>query len=533
MKIEKIEYSKVSAISFKDLAYINLEPFLKDFYKYTPNLASFGAAIEDRKKYPVDRSLLIEVLEENYAKINLSLLQRNNIDALRSDNTFTIVTAHQPSLIGGPLYYVLKIASVVNMCSQLKANYPKYNFVPTFVSGGEDHDFEEIDHLHLFGKTINWEREAQGPVGRLSVDGLQNVIDKLSEVLGDRPIASDIVDTLHKNLEGSNTYGDFVFKFVNQLFGKYGVIVVNMDNIKLKSGFAPLMKKEILEQISKSFVSETQEKLEQHRFKAQAFPRDINLFYLCEEGRKRIEPDGGDFAIVDTNLRFTKEELLSELKNYPDRFSPNVVMRPLYQEYCLPNLAYVGGGGEIAYWLERKSQFEAYDVFYPMLIRRNSVMILNSGQLKNIVKLGFEVNDIFQDKDKLVFQFINASSDVEIELDHQKNKIEKAYREIAEKSAAVDPSLSKAVLADMTKQLKNIDNMESRIKRSLKSQQEVNVNKIVKLKEKLFPGHGLQERYDNFLPHYLGIGESFFDILVESLNPLDRNFICLLPEQDR
>lgn len=530
MKIEKIEYSNVSAISFKDLSYINLEPYLKDFYNYTPDLESMAKAIEDRKKFPVDRALLVDVLKDNYSKIEASSIQKENIEALLSNNTFTITTAHQPSLFGGPLYYMLKIASVINLCNRLNGQYTQFTFVPTFISGGEDHDFEEIDHLHLFGKTIKWEREASGSVGRLSIDGLQQAIDTVSEILGDGPLAETMVNTLTKSLESCETYGDFVFNFVNQLFGEYGLIAVSMDNKRLKNRFAPLMKKEILEQSSKPLISETQSELEQHKFKAQAFPRDINLFYLCEEGRKRLEPDGEEFLIIDTDRRFTKDELLAELENHPERFSPNVVMRPLYQEYCLPNLAYIGGGGEIAYWLERKSQFDAFNVFYPMLIRRNSAMILNNSQLKNLAKLGFTVEDIFKDKDKLIFQFINASSDIEIKLDDQKNKIEDAYNEIAKKSEAVDPSLSKSVLAEMTKQLKNIDNMESRIKRSLKSKQDVNVKKIEKLKEKLFPGNGLQERYDNFLPHYLAIGESFFDMLIENLDPLDRKFICLLPE---
>ena len=532
MKVEKIEYSKVSAISFKDLSYINREAFLKDFYQYTPDLESLAKAIEDRKKYPVDRSLLVEVLQENYAQIEASEIQKQNIEALNSDTAYTIITAHQPSLLGGPLYYVLKIASVINLCTRLNDRYQSLTFVPTFISGGEDHDFEEVDHLHLFGKTVKWEREAGGPVGRMSIDGLQDVIDQVSEILGDNPIASELVQSLHQSLDESSSYGDFVFKFVNHLFGKYGLIAVNMDNAKLKKRFAPIMKREILEQVSKPLIAGTQNRLEQFKFKAQAFPRDINLFYLCDEGRKRIEPDGDDFTIIDTEIRFTKEELLDELDKHPERFSPNVVMRPLYQEYCLPNLAYIGGGGEIAYWLERKSQFEAFDVFYPMLIRRNSAMILNKGHLKNIGKLGFTIEDIFKEKDQLIFQLINSSSEVEIKLDDQKDKIEKAFKEIAEKSAAVDPSLSKSVLAEMTKQLKNIDNMESRIKRSLKSQEDVNVKKIEKLKEKLFPGNGLQERYDNFLPHYLAIGESFFDALIENLDPLDQKFICILPESD-
>ena len=530
MKIEKIDYSKVSAISFKDLSYINLDPYLRDFYNYIPEMGSFSEAIKIRNTHDVDRSLLVEVLTENYSKIDASLAQKKNIESLISENTFTIITAHQPTLLGGPLYYILKIASVINLCNQLAAKHPECNFVPTFISGGEDHDFEEIDHLHLYGKTIKWERDASGPVGRLSTDGLQKVIDDVSDILGERPEAKAIVENLNNALKSSSTYSDFVFHFVNQLFGKYGVIVANMDNAKLKRRFAPLMKREILEQISKSLVSDTQAKLEEHKFKAQAFPRDINLFYLSEEGRNRIEPKGDAFEIVDTDLQFTSQELLNELENHPEKFSPNVIMRPMYQELIFPNLAYIGGGGEIAYWLERKAQFEAFDVFFPMLIRRNSVMILNNGLLNNMAKLHFSVEDIFKESDQLIFQFINSASEVEIRLDVQKHDIEKAYIAIAKKSACVDPSLSKSVLAEMTKQLKNIDQMESRIKRSLKSQEEINVKKIEKLKEKLFPNNGLQERYDNFLPHLLAIGDDFFEILIQNLDPLERKFICLLPE---
>jgi len=158
MQIEKIDYQKVSAVSFKDLSYIKLESFLNDFYTYTPELASFEQAIADRKQHPVDRDLLVEVLKSAYSDIETTNLQTDNINALTDENTFTIITAHQPSLLGGPLYYVLKICSVINLTRQLKEKYPAYTFVPTFISGGEDHDFDEVDHLHLFGKEVKWVR---------------------------------------------------------------------------------------------------------------------------------------------------------------------------------------------------------------------------------------------------------------------------------------------------------------------------------------------------------------------------------------
>jgi len=530
IEVKKIDYNSVSAFSFKDLSYINQAPFLRDFYKYTPDLSSFDQVIKDRKAKTVNRSTLVTVLKENYSKITASDLQNQNIAALESENTFTIITAHQPSLFGGPLYYVLKIASAINLCHQLSEKYPSCTFVPTFVSGGEDHDFDEVDHLHLFGKTVKWQRNAQGPVGRLDLSNLEAALTEVTDILGSHPLAEKMASILNQSLEGSESYGDFVFKFVNNIFSKYGVLVLNMDNHKFKKDFIPAMKKEILENTSKPIVNDTQKALEEHKFKAQAFPRDINLFYLGDGKRERIEWENDQYKIIDSTRSFTKDELLQELNNKPENFSPNVVMRPLFQETCLPNLAYVGGGGEIAYWLERKAQFEAFDVFFPMLIRRNSAMIINKGMKKNIAKIGFTIEDTLKKEDILINEYISKNTNIEVSLEDQKSSIQSAYEAIAEKSKSVDPSLAKSVLADMTKQLKNVDQMESRIKRTLKSQQEVQVNKIRKIKSTLYPNLGLQERYDNFMPHYLSIGEDFFDLLVNNLDPMDRRFTVFVQE---
>ncbi len=364
----------------------------------------------------------------------------------------------------------------------------------------------------------------------MDIDGLSEIVDQVSIILGDSEKATELKQTLKDSLLNVNTYGKFVFRFINNLFGSYGLIVINMDDHRLKKHFAPIIKKELLHQVSKPYVTETQTQLAVYNFKAQAFARDINLFYLGNGGRERIEKEQNEFAIVGTEQKFTESEILSELEKHPENFSPNVVMRPIYQEFILPSLAYIGGGGEIAYWLERKTQFEAFDVFYPMLIRRNSVMIVSKSQNKQVSKLGFSIADIFQKQDRLIDQFLSENTDIVIDLKEQKKSIEDAYQQIAEKSAAIDIGLSKSVLSSMTQQLKSINQMESRIKRALKSQQEVNVSKIRKLKETLFPNNGLQERHDNFMAHYIRMEDSFFNVLIDNLDPLDRRFTSIIDE---
>jgi len=396
MNIKYREYSEVPQLSQKDQHYIQLEDYLSDYYKYTPTLEEFEKVMSDRANYKVNRATLHTEVKTAYGNIISSAKQQNNIESLLKDNTFTVITAHQPSLFGGPMYYIYKICSVINLSQKLNAKYPNKHVVPVFINGSEDHDFDEVDHFNIFGKNIKWEREASGPVGRLSTAGLSEVLAATKEILGDSENATEIIAILNDALQKATNYNDFVFRFVNKLFADYGLLVINTDNKAFKANFKDILRKEIVERPSQQIVLDTQEELTAKGFKAQAHPRDINLFYLGLEDRNRITFESGKYKIVDTDTSFTEAEILAELDKCPENFSPNVVIRPLYQEYTLPNLAYIGGGGEIAYWLERKKQFETFGVFYPMLIRRNSALLMNKGAQKQTAKLELTAEQLFE-----------------------------------------------------------------------------------------------------------------------------------------
>lgn len=527
MELKKIDYDKVEAISKKDLDYIKERNYLKPFYQYPSNLESFEKAIADRRNYPINRTLLVETLRSQYTEIETSALTTSNIDSLLREDTFTVITAHQPALLGGPLYYIFKIACCINLSRKLNEAYPSINVVPVFINGSEDHDFEEIDHFNIFGNAIKWERDASGPVGRMDTDGLQKVVDQVADILGDSPTAEELIANMHAALDKANTYNDFVIHFVNALFGKYGLIIANTDDQQLKAEFAPIMKREITERLSERIVQDTQEKLEQEGFKAQAHPRDINFFYIDERGRNRITFESGKYQVVDTSLSWSESEILNLVDEHPERFSPNVVMRPIYQEFTFPNLAYIGGGGENAYWLERKSQFEAFGVFYPLIIRRNSAIIMDKRHIKKLNQVNLSEIDIFEPEYKLVQNYIDHATNVDIHLRQEKGKLAAIWKEIAEKAAQVDPTLKKSVLAEMSNQLKSIDSIESRMSRKIKADEEVNVNRIKKIKSLLFPQNGLQERHDNFMSYYLTSEGKLLDFLVDNLNPLDKSFYVI------
>lgn len=526
MKIDchKINFEDIPQFSKRDIAYQANTELFEEFYSYKPELESFESIINHRKKYPVDRDLLVKVLKKQYNTISIGNQTQSNIDSLKSDNTFTIVTAHQLSLLTGPLYYITKIVSCISLTHQLKNAYPGFNFVPVFVHGGEDHDFEEIQNVHLFGKTLTWNSTETGPVGRFSKDGLASVIEEMKELLEREPHYTYVSDLLDQSFQNSKNYKEFVLHLVQSLFDVYGLVQLNMDQADLKRAFIPIFKKELTERPSEELVQNQQNRLDAIGFKSQAYPRDINIFLLDKGSRDRITVENDRYLIVDKDISYSEKEILSILEKSPERFSPNVVIRPLYQEYILPNLAYVGGGGELAYWLERKTQFEYFEVSYPILVRRDSVLLLDKNVSKQINKLGFTYKEMFLSTDELIHNFIHANTSDNIDLSRYLAKNNEIFDQLSKLAQAADPSLKNWVLSEQTKQEKVINQIESRIKRAYKSREEININKITKIKDKLFPNNGMQERYDNSLPLFAKYGESLLDRLIKKLNPLDKSF---------
>jgi len=529
IQIQKKDFGAIPQFSVRDKAYTLEDQRLDKFSKYTASLESFETVIADRKKFPVNRPLLVHALLNQYKAYGMGEEKTLQvIKSLESENTFSVVTAHQPSLFTGPLYFVYKILSTIHLSRVLQKTYPTYNFVPVFISGGEDHDFDEINHLQLFNQTVSWENDEAGPVGKMNTSSLIPTLAKMEEILGEQSSAKKFHALLTKHYGQSNSYGQAALTFVNELFEQYGLIVFNMDNRLLKEAFIPVIKAEIFEERSAPLVNETQEKLAEVGFKSQAHARDINFFYMTKGVRERIVFEDGKYKVLNTALEFSKEALETYIEEHPDHFSPNVVTRPLYQETILPNLAYIGGGGELAYWLERKSQFEAFNTFYPMLIRRNSVLWVDNGSRKKIEKLGLSVDDFFGDKDGIVKSFVTLHSTAELDFSDQKARIKQEVDQLIEQGKQIDPTLGKSLEAEKTRLTKSVDQMASRIVRAEKQKHDVGIKQIEKLKTKLFPKNGLQERVDNFIPFYLKHGDTFFETLLAELNPLEKDMVIFI-----
>ncbi len=526
----KIPFSKIDQLSPTDRAYATGQENLRAFYKYAPRLASFGQVIEDKAKDSTDRSLLVKVLEKQYTGLDCDPFVNQNIQALLSPKTFTVTTAHQPSLFTGPLYYIFKIVSTLNLAEQLAAKHPEHHFVPVFVTGGEDHDFEEANHTYVFGKKIEWQNEEKGSVGAMSTASLGTVLAELKAILGESDRAVEIYQKIESAYTEHKLYSQATVALVNSIFGAHGLVVLNMNQADLKRRFIPFLEKELFERPSKKLVEETTQQLVDLGYKAQATPRAINLFYLEDQIRERIVWENDRFEVLNTTLTFSEEEMRKELQAHPERFSPNVVMRPIYQEVILPNLAYVGGGGELAYWLERKSQFAHFGVNFPVLLRRNSAMWIDKGLTKKRLKLGLSIPEIFGETESLIKLFIKKNALESLDFSEQKDQLKNIFADYQDVAQRIDPTLTKAIAAEEAKQQKVLDQLAGKIHRAEKQKHEVALNQLRGLKEKLFPGNGLQERKENFLPFYLKHGDDFIGTLRVVFNPFDPSFVILEEE---
>lgn len=523
MRIEKI--SRENTGLFTDLAnkLVYNQEELTSFIEKPVSLEAFGSQIENKKTHysEANRKVLVSVLEKNYKDANVAPIQQENINALQSENTFTVTTGHQLSLFTGPLYFVIKILHVIELAKELKLKYPSNNFVPVFWMASEDHDFEEINQVNLFNQKVQWSTNQKGAVGRFGMENWKDFVVELREFFKNHP-DSEVAEAINQ-YDGANL-SEATFNLVNALFKDEGVLALDADNLELKRLFAPIVKQELTEQKSQKAVDITNAQLEAAGLSTQAHAREINLFLLTEQNRERIQLKGNGY-FVEGQGDFSREEILKMLDENPQQFSPNVILRPVYQECILPNLCYVGGGGEMAYWLQLKGVFENYNVLYPLIQVRNSLMIIDHATSGKIASLNWRTPDVFKDVDVLKKQFVLDNTE---ELDFTQLRLQKenlihAATDIVFK---VDPNMKGFLEAEMTRLTKQIDGLEQKLMRAEKGKFEKSLKQMDQIKDKLFPGGGLQERATNFF-QFCADGEVFKHLnkMQNAIEPFEKDFI--------
>ncbi len=534
----QISYAATGAFSGLLTDYLAQAPALAPFYHRFPTLENFAAQIEEKRAaYSAEaRQRLVTDLRAQYADLQLDTLPTAvaaNLELLGRDTTFTVTTGHQLSLLTGPLYVIYKLVTAIKLSRELKAAYPAFDFVPVYWLASEDHDFAEINHFQLFGKTYSWAGPTGadgtpalgGPVGRLSLTGLD--AELLSQLPPEVPVA------FREAYARSQALSEATRRLMTSLFGEHGLVCLDADRPALKQALRPVLAKEIQQQASNAAVQATNAQLTTAGYKPQVYSRPLNLFFISEKGqRERLEPDvaaGADCTQVTvrgTARCHTTAELLALADAHPEQFSPNVVLRPLYQELLLPNVCYVGGGAEVAYWFQLKDVFAAFGVPYPIVLPRNSALYLSRANLGKLAKLGLTPADVFRPLAELKKQVGAALGQEEVSLADQQAQLRAAFDAVAALAQRLDPTLVRTVAAEAQKAAATVASLEKRLSRAAETKHETAYAQLAALHGKLFPEGSLQERTDNVLSISIN-NPGFIGQLLAAFEPLALEFTVL------
>lgn len=517
------EYNGFSSL-IKD--YLTQQASTFEFYSLFPGEKELQIQAEKKLKQYRHRAVTAEALEKQLSGLELSPAQSRNLKKLREPNSVTITTGHQLNLMTGPVYLLYKITQVVRCADYMNSRQSEFYYIPLFWMATEDHDFEEINHFYYREQKISWERDFGGPVGRMKLTGIRAVFEEFFKLLPDSESGDEIRKMVEKSYFDSSTLTEATRKLVQLLFGESGLLMIDGDDVELKKLMIPAFEEDLIKHTAFHEIESTNRRLEKKGYGIQVHPREINLFYLLgDDVRERIVKEKGVYRVLNTELRFTEEEILNELKSHPDRFSPNVILRPLFQETILPNLAYTGGFGESAYWLQLKSFFESQKIPFPIIIARNSMLLISRKQRSRLERLDVSYKSLFLPKHKWINSNVMAHSQTDINFNGYRENLEKMFDELDTKAVQTDVTFSRMVDAERCRQLKGLDRMIKRLEKAERRKQSDRYSRLEKIYGELFPLNNLQERVENFSVFRVECGSRLNPLIYETIHPIEFRFI--------
>ncbi len=509
IKIEKIAIEKLPFFNrlLKDYFFENNK--LKDLFKSPPTIEGIMSASVSKQAQFNNRKLLASIIDENYKNFQISEKVQSNIVNLKQ-NALAIVTAHQPNLFLGPFYIFSKAASIITTANKLNAIQKKFTYVPIFVIGAEDHDKEELLHTYLYNQKYEWKTDQKGSVGKMIVDDslielMHTFIEKFGESKEAQYLKRVYIDAYKKG----HTLAQATQLILNSLFGEEGLIVLDIATDAVKEEMSSCFQKELQEKWVYSTTADAISFLNEN-YKVQAPPREINLFEYREGERIRID------SVTDKSMNLWKEN--------PALLSPNVMLRPLMQQTVLPSVAVIGGGAEVAYWLQQKSIFDDAGIDFPVVLMRDIFSVIDLKSYEKWMEYGFDLLDFFEEKESLFKKFALKEFKFAQEIEHALSKGEAIFNILKAEIEKVDKTLIPTVDGEKNQFIKSIKHIHQKALTAEKRKNEQDLQSIVKIKHKVFENNYLIERKENFSAYFLKKNFDLTQSILNSSDIFDGNF---------
>lgn len=511
--MESIAYRSLppSAGAFSDLfldyvdAFQRVRPLFTHGYREG---ADFADVMTQRGQAPGDRSALLEVLREQNAAFGSPARTFDQIALLAKPTTFAVVTGQQVGIFGGPMYTVLKTVTAVKLAAQLKTQFPEHDFVPVFWLEGEDHDFAEVNSTAVLDaeqRVVRIEylpggslpERNPGPVGEIVLDSsLAPAFARLESELVSTEFKEALLAALRGCYREGQTFITAFASWMNFLFAEYGLVFLSPNDPRLKRLLSPLFTKEIEEfpATSQLVISRSAE-LEQ-LYHAQVKPKSLNLFLFHRGGRYLIEPRETDFSLKGTRHFLGKDELLRIARETPEQLSPNVVLRPIIQDFLLPTIAYVAGPSEVAYHAQLSPVYRHFGVAAPVIYPRASASFVEERLRRAMEKYDLQLADFFDDHARLVARVVGQISEVNVDamFGAAAQGMLEALNELQFGIKEIDPTLLSVLETVKSKTEGNLSALKDKAHAAQAKRNDVAVRQLERAVNSLLPDGGLQER---------------------------------------
>ncbi len=507
---------------------------VKEFYKHNfrdkdAYLPLFRKLTHSKSKRNFDLSTLVK--DQYDDNIKISTKTNRNIELLGKENTIAIVTGQQLGILGGPLYTIAKILTAIRLSNQFSERFDDYKFVPVFWLEGDDHDFNEVRSINILDNenqilNIGYKEEisdddAKQSIGNLIFDeALNEFFTKLDENLRETEFKNELLSKLKECYQVGKSFKQSFKDLLFWLFDEQGLIIFDPQDPKVKEILKPIFKKEV-----NDFALHTQKLIQvsarlEEIYHAQVKVKPVNLFYHTDDGRYSVEPVEEIFKLRRKRKQFTKEEILQEIDNAPQRFSPNVLLRPICQDYIFPTGFYVAGPSEISYFAQVTPLYDFYNVVAPIVYPRVSFTILEKNISSTLDKYDLTINDIFLGFEELKEKVIANLSENNIEKVFQEsdNDIELLFDKIKENLFAVDKTLVDVSGKTKEKILSLLNELKSKAIKAQENKYETTIRQLTRVSNLLYPNGNLQERELNFSYFYNKYGMEFIQKLYDDIS---------------
>lgn len=509
MRVPKIGATKLLS------DYLSGDATLESFITAFPSPENIVEQAREKSADNVDRKALVRSIRTQYDRSGILVPQF--LDELLNDHSFTITTGHQLNLFGGTKYYIYKIVSVLKLCKELNELESGFKFLPVFWMATEDHDFAEINVTTVNGRRFSAEYNFNGPVGRLDPQVFRTCLEDLRATIGSTTEGDLLCEIFQRAFETQSTWADFTRYWVNEFFDGQ-VIIVDGDDAELKRKMTSVFEKELTEQITERNVESVNQQLEALGYHQQVVHRPINLFEIDDISRERIYKSQSEFGVV--NKQGTRT--LNELMDHPEKISPNALLRPVFQEVVLPNVAYIGGGAEVAYWMQLKQLFDELNIPFPIILLRDVVLFAEQKDLDELEKLSIRIEELAHDKDALTKIYLERNQSIQLAFNSESGELVNIFKTIQHKSSELHRDYSQMIEAEKARLMKFFKKLDLRVMRDAKFREQVNLNKLFKIREKYFPNGVLIERKTSFIEELILLGkENYLSALMEYSDPLD------------